>query len=352
MTDFKHSRMTQKRIAELAGVSQSTVSLVLNKKFDGAAARIPDETRQRVLDVVGGTNYVPDPAARRLVGVGNKIIGVFTYEPAFPRESLDFYTPLLTGIEAQAEAAGCDLLLFTSAPVVEGHRKLFHEKSMLALADGCLLLGLEMDGGELARLVDSGFPFVAIGRRDTAGVAYVGVDYVSATASVVGSALALGHKRFFYLHLDSVGESVVDRQRGFLQPLSGVAGVDVKMRSTNGSDIESDWAAIREFGPTVLVVEMPSHAQRIHDLATSDGVLVPSALSMIVLGEPSLGIHQGIDFTRLCPPRTELGVQAVMLLTRIISQSEDLAADTCQILLECPIAAGSTLAEVPSSADK
>ncbi|WP_405476519.1 LacI family DNA-binding transcriptional regulator [Paenarthrobacter ilicis] len=350
MTDFKHSRMTQKRIAELAGVSQSLVSLVLNKKFDGAAARIPDETRQRVLDVVGGTNYVPDPAARRLVGVGNKIIGVFTYEPAFPRESLDFYTPLLTGIEAQAESAGCDLLLFTSAPVVDGHRKLFHEKSMLALADGCLLLGLEMDGAELARLVDSGFPFVAIGRRDTAGVAYVGVDYVSATASAMRSALALGHERFFYLHLDSVGESVMDRQRGFLQPLTDLPDGAVEMLATDGSNLESDWAAIREFEPTALVVEMPSHAQRIHNLATRDGVSVPSDLSMIVLGEPSLGIAQDIDFTRLCPPRTELGAQAVTLLSRIISHSADPPAETSRILLECPIADGSTLAKAPRSA--
>ena len=117
MTQSPHSgRITQRRIAELAGVSQATVSLVLNGKAD-ASSRIPERTRQRVLDVISETTYAPDPAARRLAGVGNRMIGVFTYESAFPTASLDFYAALLSGIEAEAERLGFDLLLFTSAPV-------------------------------------------------------------------------------------------------------------------------------------------------------------------------------------------------------------------------------------------
>ncbi|GMA30427.1 LacI family DNA-binding transcriptional regulator [Litorihabitans aurantiacus] len=111
-------RITQRRIAELAGVSQSTVSLVVNGKAD-ALTRIPADTRERVLQVLREAEYVADPAARRLAGVGNRLVGVFTYEPAFPSASRDFYASLLTGIESQAEKLGLDLLMFTSAPVVE-----------------------------------------------------------------------------------------------------------------------------------------------------------------------------------------------------------------------------------------
>lgn len=201
-TSPQPQRMTQRRIAELAGVSQATVSLVLNGKAN-AYTRIPEETRQRVLEVIASTTYVPDPAARRLAGVGNKIIGVFTYEPAFPVASLDFYAALLTGIESEAEVLGCDLLLFTSAPVQGNRRSLFHPNNRLRLADGCLLLGQEMDAAELERLVESGFPFVAVGRRDAEGVPYVAADYTSAAAELAGRAWDLGHRRFFYLHPDS-----------------------------------------------------------------------------------------------------------------------------------------------------
>ncbi|MFC7592412.1 LacI family DNA-binding transcriptional regulator [Nonomuraea antimicrobica] len=44
-------RLTQRDIARLAGVSQTTVSLVLNDRAD-AESRIPAETRDRVLRVI------------------------------------------------------------------------------------------------------------------------------------------------------------------------------------------------------------------------------------------------------------------------------------------------------------
>lgn len=345
MTVTKHQRITQRRIAELAGVSQATVSLVLNGKADAAASRIPDETRRRVLDVIRETTYVADPAARRLAGVSNKILGVFTYEPAFPSESQDFYTPLLTGIEAQAESIGCDLLMFTSAPVTDGRRRIFHENNRLRLADGCLLLGLEMDGDELSRLAASDFPFVAIGRRDTEGVPYVGVDYASGTAGLVREALERGHDRFFLLARDSTGESVMDRQRGFHTALrdSTTGATEAAARITSGADLEADWAAIKDFGPSVLFVEFPAHATALAALARRDGIAIPDDLSVVVLGEPSRQSPEDIDFTRLSPPRTELGSAAVTLLARILASDEDLPEKDLRALLDCPTIPGSTL---------
>lgn len=341
MTVTKHQRVTQRRIAELAGVSQATVSLVLNGKA-AADSRIPDETRQRVLDVIRETTYVADPAARRLAGVSNKILGVFTYEPAFPSESQDFYTPLLTGIEAQAESIGCDLLMFTSAPVTEGRRRIFHENNRLRLADGCLLLGLEMDGDELSRLAASDFPFVAIGRRDAEGVPYVGADYAAGASALVRKALDQGHDRFFLLARDSSGESVMDRQRGFHDALHGSSAESVT-RVTSGNDLAADWAAVKEFNPTVLFVEFPAHANALHALAASEGFTIPDDLSMVVLGESSHQSEQDVDFTRLSPPRTELGSAAVTLLARILASDEELPLHELRTLLQCSTIPGSTL---------
>jgi len=53
-------RMTQRDIARLAGVSQATVSLVLTKS-EAVTARIPEDTRERVLKVIRETGYVADP---------------------------------------------------------------------------------------------------------------------------------------------------------------------------------------------------------------------------------------------------------------------------------------------------
>ena len=131
-------RVTQQDIARLTGVSQATVSLVLNGRTD-ADVRIAPETRDRVLRAIQETGYVADPVARRLAAQHNRIIGVFTYEAVFPSGTGDFYHPFLVGIEERAESLGCDLLLLTSAPVVDGRRRIFHEDNRLRLADGCVL---------------------------------------------------------------------------------------------------------------------------------------------------------------------------------------------------------------------
>src|SRR3954451_14218835 len=76
-------RLTQRDIARMTGVSQATVSLVLNGRSDGDV-RIAPETRERVLQAIRERGYVADPIARRLAARDNRIIGVFTYEPVFP----------------------------------------------------------------------------------------------------------------------------------------------------------------------------------------------------------------------------------------------------------------------------
>lgn len=333
-------QVTQRDVAELAGVSQATVSLVLNGRT-GGAARIPEATRQRVLEAIEQTTYVADPAARRLAGLDNKIIGVFTYEPAFPTGSLDFYTPLLTGIEAAAERHGSDLLMFTSAPVVEGRRQLFHERNRLRLADGVLLLGVEMDPDELTRLGEAGVRAVAVGRREHPDIPYVGIDYANAAASLVGDAVERGHTRVLYLHLDSHGESVLDRRRGVDEGCRG-AGLTPTMLPSTG-DLEKDWALVLEHDPDLLVIESSATAVGLRRLAIQAGRRVPKELGIIVLSSPTRAEERDVDFTRIEPPRTELGARAVDLLAQLLLAEDELPMAQRRTLLPCPTVAGSTV---------
>jgi DNA-binding LacI/PurR family transcriptional regulator len=337
-------RVTQRRIAELAGVSQTTVSLVLNGKED--AARIPEATRQRVLDVINETTYVADPAARRLAGQGNNLVGIFTYEHAFPSETSDFYTPLLTGIESAAEHLGLDLLLFTSAPVVDGRRQILHERSRLRLADGCLLLGREMDADELRRLLESGYPFVAVGRRDIEGVPWVGFDYKSASAGLAERIIQAGHRRAVYVHLSLSAESSRDRRDGLTQRLES-SEVELESILITQSSVSGVLDRVAELGATVLIVEDPTVAEELHAALRERGVMVPAQLSMVVLGERSRPQDRAIDFTRLSAPRIELGSTSIALLHQILNGVPESAPPLPeQRLLPCALIDGSTLAEV------
>ncbi|AMM19757.1 hypothetical protein AX769_05835 [Frondihabitans sp. PAMC 28766] len=339
-------RVTQRMIADMAGVSQPTVSLVLNGKAD-TASRIPPETRDRVLRVIRETTYVANPVARSLAGVRNNLIGVFTYEHAFPNDSSDFYTPLLTGVESAAEHLGADLLLFTSTPLLDGRRRLFHESSRLRLADGCLLLGREMDAADLERLVDSGYPFVAIGRREAAGgrVPYVGVDYASASRKLADLAVQAGHERFASIHLPTTAESTTDRRTGLLDGLSGHGHTtEFTIGDKSLGDI---WKEIRASDATVVFVEDPLDAQALFDLGAVEGVHVPKDLSIVVLGEHSRPMERAVDFTRLSAPRPELGSRAVALLHEVLNGTRGTDPLPRQQLLDAAIVTGATLAPPP-----
>lgn len=338
MSTRERTRVTQREIAQLAGVSQATVSLVLN----GHGERIPDETRQRVLEVIRQTTYVADPAARSLAGVGNNLIGVFTYEHAFPTETAGFYAPLLTGIESAAESLGVDLLMFTSAPLIDGRRRIFHENSRLRLADGCILLGREMDAEELERLRASGYPFVAIGRREV-DVPYIGLDYATATTELAALAAEAGHTNFFYIRLSLTAEASRDRAEALSAELAR-RGANLESLESTDAGLENSWRLARASGATVLFVEDPTDAEQLLALARRDGVVVPADLSMVVLGEKTKPQDRSVDFTRLSAPRTELGSQAIILLDELLNGPRGDAPQERQRLLACTVVEGTTLA--------
>jgi DNA-binding LacI/PurR family transcriptional regulator len=332
--------VTQQDIAKMTGVSQATVSLVLNGR-DDADVRIAPETRERVLQAIRSTGYVADPIARRLAARHNRILGVFTYESVFPAGLGDFYHPFLVGIEECAERVGCDLLLLTSAPVVDGRRRIFSQDNRLRLADGCVLLGRSLDPKELARLLAEGQPFVSVGRRDDAGgpVPYVGVDYPTATAALVQRSTALGHRLLAYVGEGAGPESHADRKRGFD---SGVAAAGAEGRHLTIADRKTDEVLdeIVAAGVSAVFVEEHADGVALAQIAAARGLDVPRDLSIVTLGDPTRVIASDLDFTGYRIPRREMGWQAVEILSGLLEGADV----TTQRMLQCEIVDGSTLA--------
>lgn len=331
----------------MAGVSQTTVSLVLNNRAEGEV-RISPETRERVLQVIRETGYVADPAARRLAERRNRILGVFTYEAVFPAESADFYHPFLVGIEECAEEVGCDLLLFTGARASGERRRIFSAESRVRLADGCVLLGRTVDRDDLARLLTEGIPFVSVGRRDDAGapVPYVGADYPSAVGALVERAVRLGHRRLGYLGAGAGAESYADRLRGFGEAARrlGVTGVHLPRPDDLVVDLVGD---LLHAGVTAVFAEELADAVAAVRAARERGLSVPRDLSVVALGAASRPVHTDIDFSGFRIPRREMGRRAVELLTGLLEHG-----GTPQELLACEPVEGSTLASAPPVTDE
>ncbi|RIQ20394.1 LacI family transcriptional regulator [Jiangella rhizosphaerae] len=304
-------RVTQREIARIAGVSQATVSAVLNGSTS-ATVRIPPATRERVQRALEQARYVADPAARRLAGLGNKILGVFTYEPAMSVETVDFYGPLLTGIEESAERLGCDLLFLTASPVVGGRRRLLDRRTRFRLADGCLLLGQDMDEQEVAELVAEGYPCVAVGRREEPSIPYVGVDYGALTLELLTRARALGHRRATYLHADRQTPSALDRVEALGRATAGGV-LDVRTEIVTDDDLERAARDAAGRGETLVLCENAFTAARVGSALVDD-----DTVSVAALGETEGHAVAGRQVSGFRLPRTRMAHEALTLLHRII----------------------------------
>ncbi|MGL5545154.1 MAG: LacI family DNA-binding transcriptional regulator [Cetobacterium sp.] len=72
----ENKKIDSTKIAELAGVSRSTVSRVLNNHRN-----VSSKNREKILKIIDEYNYIPNLNAQTLAGKKNSVIGIFIYEP-------------------------------------------------------------------------------------------------------------------------------------------------------------------------------------------------------------------------------------------------------------------------------
>src|SRR5215813_10516970 len=97
---------TQADVARRAGVSQATVSYVLN---NNTAIAVPADTRQRIQDAIRDLGYIPDRAARSL-----RTRKTYTIAGIIPDITNPFYPAFLRGIQDVAEHSGYDLVTYNT----------------------------------------------------------------------------------------------------------------------------------------------------------------------------------------------------------------------------------------------
>lgn len=342
-------RPTQADIARLAGVSQATVSLVLNERDSGV--RISPATRARVLSVMREWGYVANASARSLAGGRNRIIGVHTFEPVFPTTSVDFYFPLLLGIEQEAAELGHDLLLFTSAG---GERQIFRDGSTrLSVADGALLLGRNPNVDDIERLRDSGYPFVYVGHREVSGppISYVAADYAAATQQLTERLFELGHERVAYARIaDADAQPSRDREKGFRKAApSGQqkrpAGPVWTLESPD--EVPGLLDEILRGGVTGVVAEQQLLAEELRRAARDRGLAVPDDLSIVVLGDSTGARGDGTSWTGFQVPREQMGREATRLLMQLLESPGEPDTPARRQSVECALLPGVTVAPPP-----
>jgi DNA-binding LacI/PurR family transcriptional regulator len=184
------NRVTSQDVADAAGVSRTTVSLVLNKV---KGVQISEETRRRVVESAERLGYVPNAAARALASRRAQIFGLLLTRQPHHIASDMFISQILDGLIEIVRKNDMRLLIDIVQP--EHQEVAYLDLVRAKRIDGLILSGPRSDDKALLALVQEGFPTVLIGQLPGTDFYSVDVDNRSAAQTAVNHLINLGRTR-------------------------------------------------------------------------------------------------------------------------------------------------------------
>lgn len=204
---------TIEMVAAAAGVSQSTVSRILN-----GTAVVSELKKQAVQEAIASLGFAPNPVARGLAGGRTLTIGVVTQAIDSP-----FYGAALRGIEDRLDPAGY------SALFVSGHWDAAAESRSIDVlrarrVDGVIVLTGRVPDSVLKACAKS-LPTVVTGRvLKASGLFSLNFDNHTGGMIATRHLIELGHRRIAFISGEADHPDSIERLRGYRDALAS-AGI-------------------------------------------------------------------------------------------------------------------------------
>ena len=205
---MKKSRTTITDVAKLAGVSISTVSVVINNKDK----YISPELKKKVLDAVSALNYQPNLIARSLKMKQTKSIGLIVTNITSP-----VIPPLVRTVQKIAQQKGFDTFIVSS----EENQKVQNDaiRSMLSKrVDGLIICPTISDEDEFLHNAIDSIPVVAIERQIQRANSVL-TNNKDTAYKIAKHLVGHGYKRIGMITMQVFGSNTRDRIDGYQQAL-------------------------------------------------------------------------------------------------------------------------------------
>jgi LacI family transcriptional regulator len=227
-------------VARKAGVSIATVSRVINGTSPVATA-----TTIRVQEVIRELSYVPRAAARVLASRRTETLGLL-----LPEIGGAFFSPLLRGIEAEAQAAGFDLLIHATSHIPHASTPVAHRPLGEQNTDGLIVFTQSIDEEELNRLHALNFPTVLLYQIPPSPlkIPSVTIENKSGAQRLVEHLIRVHNfRRIVFLRGPEGNQDSEWRERGYRQALAANdIPYDPSLVTTGGFNEEDARIAIQE----------------------------------------------------------------------------------------------------------
>ncbi|MDG2403961.1 MAG: LacI family DNA-binding transcriptional regulator [Paracoccaceae bacterium] len=305
-----HGRATAQDVADLAGVSLTTVSRAFNPDL-----QVAKKTRELVRTAADQLHYAPNMAARALASRRSNLIGLLVNNFDDP-EHLELYR----FVSAEAQKRGFHTLLLNIAQ--EGQQVEAVDSALQYQVDGLLVSASRLPESLVQRGAELQKPVVVVGRR-TRRSEYSAVycDNVGSAQTVADFLYKSGCKRPALIGGSPEATVVKERAAGFVGRIEQHYGFQpiTRMAGTNGYE-----TAVQAVSELLTLPMLPDGFFCTSDLiavATSDTISqkAPDLRPMIVgYGGTLLSRLKAYQFPTVQVPVKEMAVTATSHLIDII----------------------------------
>jgi DNA-binding LacI/PurR family transcriptional regulator len=317
--------VTMDEVARAAGVSQATVSRVVNGN-----PRVNSATKRTVERTIERLGFVPNVAARSLVTRRSDSIGVLIPEPTSRVFGDPFFAQVLRGVSAALTARRQKLVLFL--PQGDAEERELQPYLMAGHVDGVIMYSLHGDDPLPERLRRKGIPVVVGGRPPSgARVSHVDNDNRGGGLLATTHLLEIGRRRVATISGPSDMGAAIDRFEGYRDAL-GQAGVafEPDLVATGDFTEESGALAMRELIDRVPDLDAVFAA---NDLMGAGALTVLAETGRRVPGDVALIGFDDSPIARTLRPALSsvrqsldaMGRELVTLVLADIESSEDAA---------------------------
>lgn len=303
--------VTLREVAEAAGVSTATVSLVVNKKKD---ARIAEETRQRVKDAIRTLGYRPNAMAKTLVSGTSKFIGLVADGVA----TTPFAGQIIHGAQDEAWKHGYALLIANT----EGNSEL--EQDAIAMMLEYKVRGIlystwfHRQTDIPATLREADFVLVNCFSHEH-GTRAVVPDEVQGGRSATEILLAHGHRRIAFINATIPAPAKDGRLQGYREALEE-AGIefDPALVMEAYPDQEGGYLAtegLLKRGASAVFCYNDRMAMGLYDGLREHGLSIPEDMAVVGFdNQEVIAAHLRPPLSTVALPHYELGAAGVRTL--------------------------------------
>lgn len=307
-------KLTIKDIASLSRVSKSTVSRVINKK-----KYVSKKSREKVLNIINETGYIPNNIARSLVTNKTYTIGLIMPDITNP-----FYSETAKIIEDNLRKLGYSLIICNTdnrSDLQNDYINILKQRKI----DGIIFGSVRINDTNVTNLSVQELPYITYHRKlKNENTNYIISDDITGIKIAVKYLVDLGHKNIAYISGPTSFSTGINRLNGFIEArnIFNLNNSNDLIKKGGYSEYQS-WQATKAIinltpRPSAIIAANDLMAISALDCILHHGLSVPKDISLIGYDNINLASHARIQLTTISIDKKNMAKKTANLLIKEI----------------------------------